>query len=125
MKKEQPKCKISSDGTKRWYLNGKRHREDGPAVEYPNGTKEWRLHGKYHREDGPAIERANGSKEWFLHGKLHREDGPACEYPGGRRRWYLNDEKVHPETLVDLHLSRGTFCYYNPETQTLHFAESK
>jgi len=26
---------------------------------------------------------------------------------------------------VDLHLSRGTFCYYDEETQTLHFAENK
>jgi len=26
---------------------------------------------------------------------------------------------------VDLHLSRGTFCYYNEETQTLHFDETK
>ena len=26
-------------------LNGKRHREDGPAVELPNGCKEWHLNG--------------------------------------------------------------------------------
>ena len=24
---------------------GKWHREDGPAIEYPNGTKEWWLNG--------------------------------------------------------------------------------
>jgi hypothetical protein len=24
-----------------WFLNGKRHREDGPAVECSNGDKEW------------------------------------------------------------------------------------
>lgn len=28
-------------GVKEWYLNGKRHREDGPAIEYPDGSKEW------------------------------------------------------------------------------------
>ena len=33
-------------GDKRWYLNGNYHREDGPAVEYPNGYKEWYLNGK-------------------------------------------------------------------------------
>jgi len=32
--------------TKEWYLNGKHHREDGPAVEYSDGTKEWYLYGK-------------------------------------------------------------------------------
>ena len=66
-----------------------------------------------------------GNIEWFLHGKYHREDGPAVEYEGGSKEWYLNDKEVHPEQIVDLHLSRGTFCYYNEETQTLHFDESK
>ena len=66
-----------------------------------------------------------GTKRWFLNGNLHREDGPAVEYLGGLKYWYLHNKKAHPETLVDYHLSRGTFCYYNEETQTLHFAETK
>ena len=37
----------------------------------PMGAKEWWLNGKLHREDGPAIEWADGSKEWYLNGKLH------------------------------------------------------
>ena len=89
------------------------------------GTKEWRLNGKLHREDGPAIETTDGYTTWYLNDKLHREDGPACEYPDGHKVWYLHGEKVHPETIVDLHLSRGTFCYYNEQTETLHFDESK
>ncbi len=36
---------------------------------YDNGHKEWCLNGKYHREDGPAIEWADGQKEWYLNGK--------------------------------------------------------
>jgi len=32
--------------TKRWYLKGKLHREDGPAIEWANGTKHWYLKGK-------------------------------------------------------------------------------
>jgi hypothetical protein len=40
------------------------------VVTWPSGTKEWRINGKYHREDGPAIEWIDGSKEWFLNGKL-------------------------------------------------------
>lgn len=32
------------------------HRENGPAVEYPDGSKEWFLNHQRHRNDGPAIE---------------------------------------------------------------------
>ena len=57
---------VNTNGTKSWYLNGKRHREDGPASEYANGGKSWYLKGKLHREDGPAVEFADGSKWWYL-----------------------------------------------------------
>ena len=123
--KEQPECKVDEYGDKYWHLNGKYHREDGPALEGANGYKEWRLHGKYHRENGPAIENSDGTKKWFLHDKRHREDGPAVEWADGYKEWYLHNEKVHPETLVDLQLSRGVFCYYNEETDTLHFDENE
>ena len=62
-------CIINSFGTKRWYLNSKCHREDGPAVEYTNGHKEWWLNDKLHRVDGPAIEYADGDKSWYYQGK--------------------------------------------------------
>ncbi len=29
-----------------YFLGNKFHREDGPAIEYPNGSKYWFLHGK-------------------------------------------------------------------------------
>ena len=80
----------NEDGNKEWYLNGKLHREDGPAVEWANGNKSWYLNGKLHREDGPAVEWANGYKKWYLNGNLHREDGPACEWADGDKFWYLN-----------------------------------
>ncbi len=38
--------RVYYDGDKAWYLKGKRHREDGPAVEYANGDKRWYLNGK-------------------------------------------------------------------------------
>ena len=90
----QPEMKVDSDGTKQWFLNGERHREDGPAIEYASGSKWWYLNGKRHREDGPAIEYPNGEKHWYLNGKLHREDGPAVELPSGTKRWFFNDEEV-------------------------------
>ena len=96
----KPKCKTLPDGTKEWYLNGKLHREDGPAVEY-----------------------SDGSKQWYLNGKLHREDGPAAEYPDGTKYWWFNDKRIHPESLVDLWLEREVFCWYDETTQTLNFGE--
>jgi len=59
---------------------------------YLNDRTEWRLNGKLHREDGPAIEWAGLHKRWYQNGKLHREDGPAIEYETGNKSWYLNDE---------------------------------
>jgi hypothetical protein len=80
-------------GSRGWYLNGKEHRVDGPAIERADGTKFWYLNGQQHREDGPAIEHPGGAKEWYLNGKLHRVDGPACEYSDGSKEWWLNGER--------------------------------
>jgi hypothetical protein len=65
----QPVMEVSKYGTKRWYLNGELHREDGPALEYADGNKYWFLNDKLHREDGPAVERADGTKKWYLNGE--------------------------------------------------------
>ena len=73
---EQPERKEFSDRIE-YQLNGKLHREDGPAIEYADGTKCWYVDGKRHRTDGPAIEWANGHKEWYIDGKCHRLDGPS------------------------------------------------
>ena len=56
-----------------YYKNGKRHRDDGPAVERADGAKEWYKNGERHRDDGPAVERANGPKEWWKNGELVKE----------------------------------------------------
>ena len=33
-------------GTKHWYVNGLRHRLDGPACEYASGNKSWFIDGE-------------------------------------------------------------------------------
>ena len=71
--------KVYQCGHKEWYLNGKRHREDGPAVEWADGTKVWYLNGKQHREDGPAVEWADGYKAWYLNGKRYTESEHKAE----------------------------------------------
>ena len=43
---------INSDGdwsTTYYNEDGKTHREDGPAVEFPNGNKLWFQNGELHR----------------------------------------------------------------------------
>jgi hypothetical protein len=41
---------------------------------YPNGDKHWHLNGKLHREDGPAIEWADGDKCWYLNDEYLTEE---------------------------------------------------
>jgi hypothetical protein len=70
----EPTLKKYSDGTKVWWLNGKLHREDGPAVIWPDGTEYWYLNGKRHREDGPAYIGSNGRQLWYLNNKNITKD---------------------------------------------------
>ena len=44
------------------------------AENYGAGDKHWYLNGKFHREDGPAIEYANGDKEWYLNDEILTEE---------------------------------------------------
>ena len=64
-----------------------------------HGSKIWYLNGRCHRLDGPAIERSNGSKAWFVNGKRHRIDGPAIEWSGGATSWYICDIECTPESF--------------------------
>jgi len=82
--------------------------------EYANGSKEWYLNGKPHRVDGPAIEYADGDKHWYLNGKWHRVDGPALMYADGERHWYLKgirfseeEHKYYSTHLVEFELEYG------------------
>jgi hypothetical protein len=80
-----------------WKLDGKLHREGGPAREWADGSKCWYTNDKLHREDGPACEWACGTKSWWVNGKRHREDGPAIERADGSKCWYLNGEEMTEE----------------------------
>lgn len=85
-----------------WYINGKAHREGGPAYIDANGEG-WIIHGQYHRSDGPAKILYNpkvttyGIKEvWYKHGVVHREGGPAKTYFDGRYppEYWINGERI-------------------------------
>lgn len=62
--------RIKGVGTYYW-LNGRHHREDGPAIIMENGHKYWIVRGQYHREDGPAIELSDAKVAWYYHGILY------------------------------------------------------
>src|ERR1700691_1668900 len=65
-------------------------------IEYPNGSIFYYLNGKRHREDGPAIIRTDGTLEYFLNGFYHREDGPAVINEKGEF-YFLNDINITDE----------------------------
>ena len=98
--------KVFDNGDKSWYLNGKRHREDGPAVEWANGYKAWYLNDNRHRDDGPAIEEANGYKEWYLNGKeLTAEDHTEQTAPAVE----MTVEEICKELGAELGVSMASF----------------
>ena len=91
-----------ADGSKHWYKNNQRHRENGPAIEYADGSKHWYKNDQLHREDGPAIEEADGSKYWLKDDKLHRVDGPAIERADGSKHWYKDGEPTKGENKMEI-----------------------
>ena len=50
-------CLVDGKGVKRWFVDGQRHRENGPAVEWPDGTKFWFINGVQYteREHKPQV----------------------------------------------------------------------
>jgi hypothetical protein len=68
-------------------------------VVWPNGEKQWWLNGKCHREEGPAVVCPNGEKQWWLNGLIHRENGPAMVWANGREYWFLNGKEVDKKTV--------------------------
>ena len=65
---------VDSYGNRRWYVNDRLHRTDGPAFVGANGTQAWYLNGKNHREDGPAYIDTDGYYSWYLRGIRHNFD---------------------------------------------------
>ena len=59
------------DKTYKFLKNGFLHRRDGPAYINEVGFSYW-IEGKRHRLDGPAIETHDGSyKEWWIDGQQY------------------------------------------------------
>ena len=59
---------IDEKGTRRYGLNGLRHRLGGPAVIFEDGTEIWYQNGLRHRLGGPAVTMNTGEQYWYLSG---------------------------------------------------------
>ena len=91
----ESKIIVLPNGIKIWSNEeGQMHRDDGPAMIWPDGTKLWYQNDKRHRTDGPAVIFPTGTKQWYLNGKRHREDGPAEIWSDGTEEWFLNGKKL-------------------------------
>jgi len=92
-------CILNSNGTKTWWENGKRHRDnDEPAVVCYDGTKEWYKNGSRHRDnDKPAATFRDGGRLYFKDGKRHRDnDKPAAICPDGTKEYWRDGERYSP-----------------------------
>jgi hypothetical protein len=55
--------KVYNNNTKFWYLNGERHREDGPAMEFEDGTKFWYLNGEQLTKYGEQLTKSEHAEQ--------------------------------------------------------------
>jgi len=53
------------------YIN--KHPDFTGCLINPIGDKAWLLNGKYHRDNGPAMEWSDGNNWWFLNGEEYSE----------------------------------------------------
>lgn len=62
---------VSEDGVKSWSTtDGDYHKENEPAITFPDGSEEWWFKGWKHRIDGPAfIDTSNKRIQWFWFGE--------------------------------------------------------
>jgi hypothetical protein len=78
-------------------LDGKLHREDGPAVEWPAGTKEWYLNGKQLTEE--QFNEATGKKSTIV--KLAEKAGSTHKQNLGVYQFYEDELRKFVELIVE------------------------
>ena len=59
------------------------------CVTFQNLNRAWYLDGKFHRDDGPAIEYVNGINQWYLDGYPFHEE----EWETERIKWIQKEIK--------------------------------
>lgn len=83
----------SADGmVDMWFVKGARTYEmEGTMLKRPfkGLTREWFVDGKHHRVDGPAVVCEDGGYMWWMNGERQRapDGGPAGKYSNGSYKW--------------------------------------
>ncbi len=95
-------------------VNGRIHRDDGPAFQEWNGTgvlnyESWRQNGRLHRDNGPAHRRWNNAgvlivEIWWKNDRWHRYNGPAYQQWNNAgelivEEWCQNGRDLPPEEI--------------------------
>lgn len=110
---------IQTDKATTYYLDGKLHREDGPAIIREDGQMFWFLNGeaitqaqymeKTNNTATQYIIKNTGGTFYFKDRRMtiyHREDGPAYVGVSGTKEWYLNGKR-HREDGPAIEYSNG------------------
>lgn len=81
--------KMNQEVIQYFNVNGKLHKEDGPAHICKDGLAYY-TNGKLHRTDGPAVILKSGFEAWYSNGKRHNLDGPAVKYIDGYVGYFID-----------------------------------
>jgi hypothetical protein len=81
------------------------HREDGPALIYDDGSI-WYLNGQRHRINGPAVQQKNGEQHWYIKGNRYSNINAwakaALEFEGKEPTHEMIEQKVQQVMQQDL-----------------------
>lgn len=83
------------------------HRENGPAILFPDGSEHYMVNGNFHRTNGPAVVSKDGTQEYYFNGLLHNPMGPAIIEADAEiednDNYYLYGQKIMPfyEQYID------------------------
>ena len=68
------------------------------------------VNGRYHRKDGPAVIEHGVREVWFEFGRMHSSCGPAVTWNDGRKEYWLNNVRLSRNEWLDC-LSREDLAY--------------
>lgn len=77
-----------------------------PELRVNHGIKTWWVNDKRHRIDGPAIEFADGYKEYWVNGKQYSKDDWEYDYKPrkvARKHAFYMSQRVYEDTNCELH----------------------
>lgn len=102
---------ISNNGTREWWVDGKRHRNnDLPALIFNNGNNQWWVDGKRHREGNlPAIIRTrNLKKTRHMHDNIHTQHEGIIK----ENLWFYKDHKYRINDLPTTMYNDDVYTWY-------------